>query len=898
MGPEGRHINRLKHAGKSLLLKQLPDRWVQHLSRLKNGKVWQAPSARKAGTSASGKSARTSDIRVLEQQNASMTAFLGRLAEAPWMGNSLSEGLLGLHSQQPSLVMSLASGLLREPYSEKYGLLALIKIQYKRKIFSYVAQLAERYPQDQLIADAFEEAAMSYAAVRSPHCAPLVRSFLQTLPQDPALVAASGELKSRAIIAMQAAILAQDAPLLADVLARLPDAGSDQVTPGSYALLRLQAEDWLARFRKPIDSIARPGSLRIGVLGYGSPLKPSTNIGDFIQTIALMGLMARSLPEDVKLHGGGEDVFGKIRARVPRRKLASKYDKVDAVWIDRDDTSTTPDGGTIWLPVNGWFMHPKVEDQYDFPFASNVRPIFIGMHINKPQMLTPETVAYLKRYAPIGARDYHTAELLMSNGIDAFFNGCPTLTLDNIFGRTAAGERTGTYYAAHKPGDRSQAARKQMIHMDPAMPTWSKDRGLESAWNYVSAYAKASDVVTPLLHCYLPCRALGTKVQFTNPNAATDVRFEGLIGISEQERDATAARITANVDAVMELILSGASEEEVYARWRERNAAEVAKMRERLRKKTAELDLKFTTAPSLQNFPKKSFRNGIEGPAPKPGGKFVDVVFCYDQNFDRPTFTTLRSMLANTKSPVRVTLLTRGLAQNRIEAISRAFPDCDFVWLDVTEVKFANLKLLRHTTLSTMDRLFLPLFLDYTDRVAYLDIDIVILGDIKDLYDFDLGGHPLGARVTVFPGWSNGYSLGALIEKQLTPAQIKLFRRQFMYGEPLGYACFNAGVQLLDLKKLRDLKFTEKLLQIVDTYGVNDQFACNLFAAGKFAHIPYEWNHFATQEWIDQPKLIHYTGYIKPWDAEYCPKAELWRQYIDPADGLERMSATAKSWFK
>ncbi|HPG89301.1 MAG TPA: glycosyltransferase, partial [Hyphomicrobium sp.] len=671
--------------------------------------------------------------------------------------------------------------------------------------------------------------------------------------------------------------------------------------PRSYALARLQAEEWLKRYRQPIASFTRTGSLKLGILGYGSPLKPSTNIGDYVQTIALLGLMARSLPDDVMMHSGGADTFRMIADRVKKRApaSASAYDKVDAIWIDRDDTSTTPEGEKIWLPVNGWFMHPKAEDLYDFPFAENIRPIFVGMHINRPQMLTPTTVAYLKKYAPIGARDYHTAELLMANGVDAFFSGCPTLTLDNIFGRKTESGRSGQYFAAHKTSNNVGASRKQMIHSDPAMPTWSKDRGLATAWDYLTAYANAADVETTLLHCYLPCRAMNTPVTFTNAHAKTDTRFEGLIGITDQNRTAVAAKITANIDAVMDLILSGATEADVYKAWSARNAVGVAEIRARLEAKKPKLNIAANDAGhATQDFPKKSFKAGIEGPPPQAGQKCVDVVFCYDKNFDRATFVTLRSMLANTTSPLRVTLLTRGLEKDRIEAISRAFPQCEIVWLDVTKVKFKGLKLLRHTTESTMDRLFLPQFLDYTDRVLYLDVDIVVLGDIKDLYDLDLGDNALAARMTVFPGWASGYSLGQLIEKQLTQKQTELFRRQFVYGEPLGYGCFNAGVQLLDLKKLRRMNFTQRLLQIVDTYGVNDQFACNLFAAGNFARIPNEWNHFATQEWIDQPKLIHYTGYIKPWDLEYCPKAEYWRQYIEPADGLARVSATAKSWFK
>ena len=49
-------------------------------------------------------------------------------------------------------------------------------------------------------------------------------------------------------------------------------------------------------------------------------------------------------------------------------------------------------------------------------------------------------------------------------------------------------------------------------------------------------------------------------------------------------------------------------------------------------------------------------------------------------------------------------------------------------------------------TISTLDRLILPHLLDEVDRVVYVDIDTLVLGDICRLAATDLAGRPIAAR--------------------------------------------------------------------------------------------------------------------------------------------------------
>lgn len=117
------------------------------------------------------------------------------------------------------------------------------------------------------------------------------------------------------------------------------------------------------------------------------------NIGDYIQALAA----ARFFP-------GKHDGF------IQREKL-KEYD-----------------GEECKVIMNGWYMHNPVQ----WPPSGRIHPLFVAFHINATaaeELMSDESVSYLKRHQPIGCRDYFTRDLLLSKGIEAYFSGCLTLTL-------------------------------------------------------------------------------------------------------------------------------------------------------------------------------------------------------------------------------------------------------------------------------------------------------------------------------------------------------------------------------------------------------------------------------------------------------------------------------------
>ena len=97
-------------------------------------------------------------------------------------------------------------------------------------------------------------------------------------------------------------------------------------------------------------------------------------------------------------------------------------------FIDRDEELKKYDGERCKVIMNGWYMHlPQ-----NWPPSYLINPLFVAFHLNsgvKKELLSPTSISYLKRHQPIGCRDLNTMELLRSNGVDAYFSGCMTLTL-------------------------------------------------------------------------------------------------------------------------------------------------------------------------------------------------------------------------------------------------------------------------------------------------------------------------------------------------------------------------------------------------------------------------------------------------------------------------------------
>jgi lipopolysaccharide biosynthesis glycosyltransferase len=815
--------------------------------------------------------------RALLRQLRRQARFLERLQA----GEPLEEVIVEfvrerLHVDDEQAARSLSYGLLANPTTRVVGRLALAIVADRRHLPRLAWEQFREIPPETWRRFAAREYFHSGFRVDRPAAVAAAERIVEERPPE---LPPYGWLDIvKAAFGANEIALAGRILEAADGLAGLAPEQWVDTAPGRDWL-----RDWLGRSLRPaaVPEVASD-SVCLAVLDYKQPdhLHTSTNIGDYVQTLACLGHVARH--QNLRFRGAPDlvDLVTELQKRVrPELALDSSARDVTLMAANRDATSIDRIPAGTWVVAFGWYMHATFE-RYDFPLNPNLRPIFVSFHCNRPEMLTAEGLAYLRRYAPIGCRDWSTVDLLLSAGVPAFLTGCLTTTLNAVFPDLEAAERPA--------GD------APIAYVDVAGPagteTIRQERGdvrrtglvanIRDAMEMMEHYRRRySSIVTSRLHCYLPARAIGASVEF-KPHNPADIRYNGLIGLSDTEYADMRRQLLTMLEQVFAAIFAGRSEQEVYALWREVCAEEVARAAARRTTLPPPPAPSFDIAEACARVRAK--RVVVERSAPAPAGPEVHVVMALDGNLRDRLPVVVEAMATGTARPLHLWILARGHGPADHRRLARLFPQVSFCWLPCDALDYGQIAgTLKPITASTMDRLLLPELLPELDRIVLHDIDALALGDIGELYDWDLSGQPLAARSSIAGNAVSGLTNLLRSLKRLRedpPAAYECLRRVCARHQ-FDFTAFNAGILVFDLARMRADGFCQEFIPFVERYGMDDQEVLNCYAGGDRAWLPPEWNADPAQEVVTDPKVLHWAGPFKPWDQEHAPWREAWTGY-------------------
>lgn len=189
-----------------------------------------------------------------------------------------------------------------------------------------------------------------------------------------------------------------------------------------------------------------------------------------------------------------------------------------------------------------------------------------------------------------------------------------------------------------------------------------------------------------------------------------------------------------------------------------------------------------------------------------------------------------------------------------------------------------DLKANEHITVETFYRFIIQDVLPDYDKVVYLDGDLVCCCDIAQLYDVDIECCYLAAAL-------DPDMLGNL---NLSEERVNYLRQELEMEDPYSY--FQAGVLLLNTERMRAAHSTEEWLRFAcHRYQFSDQDVLNRYCQGHVKYLDMSWNmlidceHYrvpviikaapeavcsAYMQARQNPKIIHYAGFQKPW--KYC----------------------------
>lgn len=645
------------------------------------------------------------------------------------------------------------------------------------------------------------------------------------------------------------------------------------------------------RWTHPVAPEPGPeGAITVGVIDYLSPdtMRASRNVGDYVQTLAMLGNLARF--RRTRFHGadGLGELVTSLQDRIrPELELEGGDADLNLIPVNRDFSDRDPIPENTWMIAFGWHMHPLFRIRFGLPYHPNVNPIFLSFHLNRVPVLTPETIEYLKAHGPIGCRDWTTVDLLLSAGVDAFFTGCLTTTVNAVFPERETVEDVENSVVAVIDLPRSVVKKprrpvEMVTHADPVYRRLGLVEGVEAASDLLADYQKRYHrVVTSRLHSYLPATSLGVPVNF-QPHVPGDVRFEGLHGMKPDLPAFTQMRdgIRHLIAETFGKVLDGASKDEVYAAWRELTAPLVAEAKERFRAPArpfqTHVDVDALVAQVRANEHAYGPHDSVD-PA-----TVTDVAFSTDANFRHLLPVTIESLVTNAKGPVRLWVTGRGLDLDYQRWVADAFPDVPITFLGFDGVDYGVIgRMIEHITVATMDRLLLPDVLPELTRITYIDIDTVTEGDVCELAATDLGGKPLAARTSMFAGSVVWRQAGDLLD----PDRAAELRRTMSARHPFDFLTFNAGVLVLDLERMRDDKFVQTFVPMAAEYGLNDQDILLAYVGADRHELEQRWNALPVHESVAQDGVIHYAGAGKPWEADLVPHGHHWTTYAEQLAG-------------
>ena len=243
----------------------------------------------------------------------------------------------------------------------------------------------------------------------------------------------------------------------------------------------------------------------------------------------------------------------------------------------------------------------------------------------------------------------------------------------------------------------------------------------------------------------------------------------------------------------------------------------------------------------------------------------IPVFYACDDNFVKYTMVSLQSMMdhASKEAQYEIHVLHTNISeemQKKMHAMENANFSVQFD--HVTEyLHFIQEKLpLRdYYSKTTYFRLFIAEMFPEIDKAIYIDSDTVVLGDIAQLYAYDLGDAYVGACREQVMIQEEVY--GTYVEKVLGVERDNYF---------------NAGMLVINCEQFRKNHVLEQFMELLPMYNfvvTQDEDYLNLICHNKVCWLPQKWNvevfgQIPCRE--EEICVLHYIMVSKPWHYSDC----------------------------
>lgn len=262
----------------------------------------------------------------------------------------------------------------------------------------------------------------------------------------------------------------------------------------------------------------------------------------------------------------------------------------------------------------------------------------------------------------------------------------------------------------------------------------------------------------------------------------------------------------------------------------------------------------------------------------------IPIFFTVDDKYVPFLAVALQSLIENSseRNYYLIKILYTSITeenQEKIKKYEKENVNIEFVDLNYYINKIKNKLYTRdYYSVTTYFRLFIPNLYPQYNKALYLDCDIVLLADVAELYNIDMGDNLVAAapddviqKIEVFQEYA---------EKVVGVADYRNY--------------FNAGVLLMNLDELRKFDFQEKFLYSLEKIKfavAQDQDYLNRLCKGRVKIISNVWDKMPISNDTDANdlKLIHYNLAFKPWHFEDILYKEYFWEYAKKTEFFDEI---------
>jgi len=243
----------------------------------------------------------------------------------------------------------------------------------------------------------------------------------------------------------------------------------------------------------------------------------------------------------------------------------------------------------------------------------------------------------------------------------------------------------------------------------------------------------------------------------------------------------------------------------------------------------------------------------------------INIVICQDKELYGKEKNLVNSIKANTKEDVNIILFR---------------PEEDPL-PQITDFHTSIVK-----SKAMFWRFLIPEVFPELDRYIYLECDSIVTADIKQLWDIDLKGKTVAMASDPF-----SHKLCDIMRFQ---GQVPTSDMFMLYNVDIDNTpTLLSGQMLVDAKRWKVKKYTQRLIEFVQKYKTADMIAINCVLSGDIFELDKKWS--APGKWLNKDEILsvgdhpvkeyknsflyHYHGKPKPWEGATYLMMKLWRKY-------------------